>query len=72
MNGMDMDNVKVSSSFNFSDNELSINLEGDCMGVVIGKRGQTLDSLQYLTSLVVNRDNDDSYRTYKTKYRKLW
>lgn len=38
---------------------LSINLEGDHMGILIGKRGDTLDSLQYLTSLVVNRTRDD-------------
>ena len=34
---------------------LSIELKGDEMGVLIGKRGQTLDSLQYLVSLVVNK-----------------
>jgi len=32
------------------------------MGVLIGKRGQTLDSLQYLVSLVVNKDNDSYVR----------
>lgn len=36
-------------------NEINIELSGDDMGVLIGKRGQTLDSLQYLTSLVVNK-----------------
>lgn len=39
---------------------LEINLEGEEMGVLIGKRGQTLDSLQYLVSLVINK-NSDSY-----------
>ena len=34
---------------------LSINLSGPDMGIVIGKRGETLDALQHLTSLVVNR-----------------
>ena len=38
---------------------LNVELSGDRMGIVIGKRGETLDSLQYLTSLVVNRENDD-------------
>ena len=33
-------------------------MEGEDMGVLIGKRGQTLDSLQYLVSLVVNKDID--------------
>ena len=44
------------------DHEVTINLEGDDMGVLIGKRGQTLDSLQYLTSLVVNKGTDDYIR----------
>lgn len=38
---------------------VEINLEGENMGVVIGKRGDTLDSLQYLTSLVVNQKSED-------------
>ncbi len=36
-------------------NNLLIDLKGDDIGVIIGKRGQTLDSLQYLTNLVVNK-----------------
>ena len=38
---------------------LDINLSGENMGIVIGKRGDTLDSLQYLTALVVNKDKED-------------
>ena len=41
---------------------LDIELAGDEMGVLIGKRGQTLDSLQYLVSLVVNKETDDYIR----------
>ena len=41
---------------------MDIELSGDEMGVLIGKRGQTLDSLQYLVSLVVNKDMDDYIR----------
>lgn len=37
------------------DNTLNINLKGDNVSMLIGKRGQTLDSIQYLTSLVVNK-----------------
>jgi spoIIIJ-associated protein len=37
---------------------LYINLSGPKMGIIIGRRGQTLDSLQYLVSLVVNKDKD--------------
>ena len=44
------------------DHEVIIDLEGDDMGILIGKRGQTLDSLQYLTSLVVNKGSDDYIR----------
>ena len=41
---------------------LAINLEGPDMGVLIGKRGQTLDSLQYLISLVVNKTKGNYIR----------
>lgn len=42
-----------------------VDIEGPDMGVLIGKRGQTLDSLQYLTSLVVNRTCNDMYLKVK-------
>lgn len=38
---------------------LKVNLSGPDMGIVIGKRGETLDALQHLTSLVVNRGDSD-------------
>ena len=41
---------------------MDVNLSGDEMGVLIGKRGQTLDSLQYLVSLVINKESDDYIR----------
>lgn len=44
------------------DREMSIDLSGDDMGVLIGKRGQTLDSLQYLASLVVNKGTNEYIR----------
>ncbi len=53
-------NVKVTE--NPEEHEVSIELEGDDMGVLIGKRGQTLDSLQYLASLVVNKSSDEYIR----------
>ena len=46
-------NVKIETSF--ENDTLSVDLSGDDMGMLIGKRGQTLDSVQYLTSLVVNK-----------------
>ncbi len=41
------------------ENALNINMHGEDMGIVIGKRGDTLDGLQYLTSLVVNSFTDE-------------
>ena len=41
---------------------MNITLDGADMGVLIGKRGQTLDSLQYLSSLVVNKNTEDYIR----------
>lgn len=41
---------------------MDIELSGDEMGILIGKRGQTLDSLQYLVSLVVNKDTENYIR----------
>lgn len=54
--------VVVDVRYNADDNEMNIDLSGDDMGVLIGKRGQTLDSLQYLVSLVVNKGNEDYIR----------
>ena len=51
--------VNLNTKFNPEENILSVELSGEEMGVLIGKRGQTLDSLQYLISLVVNRDTAD-------------
>ena len=41
---------------------LFINVQGKDSGTIIGKRGQTLDAIQYLTSLVVNKDQDKYVR----------
>lgn len=54
--------VVVNVKYNESDRVMDIDLSGDDMGVLIGKRGQTLDSLQYLVSLVVNKDVEDYIR----------
>ena len=54
--------MNIETAFNQEEKELSINLAGDDMGILIGKRGQTLDSLQYLVSLVVNRESEDYIR----------
>lgn len=51
--------VDVKCDF-LDEKNLEINLSGENMGVIIGKRGQTLDALQYLTSIIVNK-NDDKF-----------
>ena len=51
--------VNLNTRFNDKENILDVELSGDEMGVLIGKRGQTLDSLQYLISLVVNRETEE-------------
>lgn len=53
--------VQVNTSFDEEDT-LNIELAGGEMGVLIGKRGQTLDSIQYLTSLVVNKGKNSYVR----------
>ncbi len=54
--------VSVNSKFNAHDKILDVELNGAEMGVLIGKRGQTLDSLQYLTSIVVNKGRKEYIR----------
>ena len=54
--------VAVDIVYNEAEKSMSIDLSGDEMGVLIGKRGQTLDSLQYLVSLVVNKNSEDYIR----------
>lgn len=52
---MKLGEVEINSKYNTNDGCLDVDFEGEDMGILIGKRGQTLDSLQYLTSLVVNK-----------------
>lgn len=54
--------VDVVIKYNAKDRAMDIDLSGDEMGILIGKRGQTLDSLQYLVSLVVNKDSENYIR----------
>ena len=61
MNAMGMEDVKVTSAVD-EEGALSINMEGSNMGILIGKRGQTLDSLQYLTNRVANKMQDGYVR----------
>ena len=61
MQAMGMEDVKVTSCVD-EEGALSINMEGPNMGILIGKRGQTLDSLQYLTNRVANKMQDGYVR----------
>ena len=54
--------VVIDVKYDEIDNYMEIDLSGDEMGVLIGKRGQTLDSLQYLVSLVVNKNVENYIR----------
>lgn len=54
--------VSVEAEYDPSERELRVMMEGGDMGILIGKRGQTLDSLQYLVSLVVNRETEGYLR----------
>ena len=51
--------VDISVEVEVDNHTVNVELKGDEMGVLIGKRGQTLDSLQYLTSLALNRHTDE-------------
>ena len=55
-----------------TDDGISIVIDGDSTGVLIGRRGETLDALQYLTSLIVNKDKEDYSRVFvdTENYRK--
>ena len=69
---MDLEVEIVIKESEEEENVLDIELKGDDMGVLIGKRGQTLDSLQYLTNLAINK-NSDTYVKVKLdteNYRK--
>ncbi|MDO5154331.1 MAG: RNA-binding cell elongation regulator Jag/EloR [Eubacteriales bacterium] len=54
--------TQVEIEFDEENNNMNINLEGPEMGILIGKRGQTLDALQYLISLFVNKESDSYIR----------
>ncbi len=58
---MKMD-VKITMDYNIKEDSLNCTFDGEEMGILIGKRGQTLDSLQYLTSLVINKTQNEYVR----------
>ena len=54
--------VEITMEYNQKEGCLGCTFAGEEMGILIGKRGQTLDSLQYLTSLVINKNKSDYTR----------
>ena len=60
-NAMDME-VEIIVKVNEDEKLIDVELKGDDMGLLIGKRGQTLDSLQYLTNLAVNKHAESYYK----------
>ena len=54
--------VVVNVEYDEKERNMNIDLAGEDMGMLIGKRGQTLDSLQYLVSLVVNKETEEYVR----------
>ena len=61
LNAMDLGNISIEVKEN-DENGVEINLEGEEVGSVIGRRGETLDALQYLTSLVANHVDNAYYK----------
>lgn len=54
--------VEILVAVNEEEHIIEVELKGDDMGILIGKRGQTLDSLQYLTNLAINKHSDKYYK----------
>ena len=54
--------VEILVAVNEEEHIIEVELKGDDMGILIGKRGQTLDSLQYLTNLAINKHSDEDYK----------
>ena len=54
--------VEISIKVNEADKFIDVELKGPDMGVLIGKRGQTLDSLQYLTNLAINKHSENYFK----------
>lgn len=54
--------LEIELSARVNDGNVFVNIQGKDSGTIIGKRGQTLDAIQYLTSLVVNKDEENYIR----------
>lgn len=59
LDGMKLEGIAIEKTL--EENAITFDLSGEDVGFVIGRRGDTLDALQYLTSLVANHKNEDEY-----------
>ncbi|SHJ01482.1 spoIIIJ-associated protein [Clostridium amylolyticum] len=59
---LDSMGIKAEIRIKEQEDSININLTGPNMGIIIGYRGETLDSLQYLVSLVVNKGHETEYK----------
>jgi spoIIIJ-associated protein len=57
-------NLEVTLDIDYVEDQMKIDLSGPNMGMVIGKRGQTLDAVQYLTSLVANKHREKYVKVF--------
>lgn len=56
--------IPANAAADEQDKLIKVEITGDATGVLIGRRGETLDSIQYLTSLVVNKSSEDYKRIF--------
>ena len=59
---LDKMGIAPSMEITQTDEQISVKMQGENSGIAIGRRGETLDALQYLTSLVINRTSEDYTR----------
>lgn len=59
-----LDNMGIKAEIRIKEEEntLKVHMNGPDMGILIGYRGETLDALQYLISLTINKDRNDDYK----------
>lgn len=62
INAMGIDDVEVEVEENEDGNGVTLNLKGDSLGAIIGRRGETLAALQYLVSLAANNSGEEYFR----------